>query len=346
VNDLGMARAVVASGCPVAKVMRLSYVLPIRTSAGAGDEFFEYLRWLSSRVEVILVDGSPRSVFVLHAPRCGRGIIHVPVDADLSSFENGKVAGVITGVRRSSHEAVVVADDDVRYDEAALLAMAEQLATAHVVRPQNYFDPAPWHAVLDTSRTLLNRVTGGDWPGTLGVRRSVLLRTGGYAGDVLFENLEMIRTVVAAGGIEATPLGLYVRRLPPTTAHFWSQRVRQAYDELARPARLIVWASIAPAVVGLTSAGKWMWLEAAAVAVMVAAEIGRRRCNGRRVFPVRAVFAAPFWVIERAACTWLALAAYLLRGGVRYRGRTLARAATPLRHLRARFANTDVLAGF
>jgi glycosyl transferase family 21 len=323
----------------------LSYVLPIRTVDGAGDEFFEYLQWLSSRVELILVDGSPRSVFDLHARRCGPGIIHAAVDADLSGFQNGKVAGVITGLRRASHEAVVVADDDVRYDAAALRTMAEQLTTAHVVRPQNYFDPMPWHGALDTSRTLLNRVTGGDWPGTLGVRRSVLLGAGGYDGDVLFENLEMIRTVVAAGGIEATRLDLYVRRLPPTTAHFWSQRVRQAYDEFARPLRLIAWAAVAPAAIVLATVGRWTWLVAAIPAVMAAAEIGRRRAHGRRVFPAAAVFAAPLWVIERAVCTWLALAAYVLRGGVRYRGRTIARAATPLRHLRARFRNANVLAG-
>jgi hypothetical protein len=317
--------------------MRLSYVLPIRTNDGADAELFAYLLWLSSRLEVIVVDGSPRSVFVLHAQRCGGGIIHVPVDEDLSGFANGKVAGVVTGLRRSSHDAVVIADDDVRYDDAALTAMAAELATAQVVRPQNYFDPTPWHCYVDTSRTLLNRTTGGDWPGTLGVSRGVLLRTGGYAGDVLFENLEMIRTVVAAGGREAVPLGLYVRRLPPTTAHFWSQRVRQAYDEFARPVRLIVWLAIAPVAIALARSGQWPWLIAAAVAFMVAAETGRRRANGRRVFPLAAVIAAPLWVVERAVSTWFALAAYLLWGGIRYRGRIIARAATPMRHLRAQF---------
>jgi glycosyl transferase family 21 len=325
--------------------MRLSYVLPIRTNDGADDEFFVYLRWLSSRLEVLLVDGSPRSVFVLHAQRCGGEIIHIPVDADLSGFANGKVAGVVTGLRRSSHDLVVIADDDVRYDDAALTAMAAELAAAQVVRPQNYFDPIPWHGYLDTSRTLLNRITGGDWPGTLGVRRGVLLRTGGYAGDVLFENLEMIRTVVAAGGREAVPLGLYVRRLPPTTSHFWSQRVRQAYDEFARPVRLIVWLAIAPAAMALAHSGQWTWLIAAPVAVMVAAETGRRRAGGHRVFPLAASIAAPLWVVERAVCTWFALAACLLWGGIRYRGRVISRAATPLRHLRARFEKRDVLAG-
>ena len=61
---------------------------------------------------------------------------------------------------------------------------------------------------------LLNRVTGGDWPGTLGVRRSVLVATGGYDGRALFENLELVRTIVAAGGREALLDDVFVPRRP------------------------------------------------------------------------------------------------------------------------------------
>ena len=32
----------------------------------------------------------------------------------------GKVGGVLTGLRLASHARVIVADDDVRYDEATL----------------------------------------------------------------------------------------------------------------------------------------------------------------------------------------------------------------------------------
>ena len=107
--------------------------------------------------------------------------------------------------------------------------MAAALECADVVRPQNYFEPLPWHAWIDTGRTLLNRISGGDWPGTLGVRWPILSMAGGYDGNVLFENLELVRTVKAAGGLEHSAAGIYVRRLPPSAHHFWSQRVRQAY---------------------------------------------------------------------------------------------------------------------
>lgn len=320
--------------------LRLSYVLPIRSSAVAADEFFSYLCWLADRVELIVVDGSPANIFRVHAVRCDPRLRHLPVDPDLRMLANGKVAGVITGVRRCSHETVIVADDDVRYDDGTLEAMADQLTRADIVRPQNYFDPLPWHACVDSARMLINRVSGGDWPGTLGLRRRYLVRTGGYDGDVLFENLELVRTIKAAGGKEAVALGLYVKRLPPTTSHYWSQRVRQAYDEFARPARMLLWLSVMPAALAVALARRWLWFIPGVMAVMVAAETGRRRAAGRRVFPLTASIAAPLWVAERAICAWLAVGSRVLWGGVRYRGRTMARAATPLPLLQSRLRAT------
>ena len=198
----------------------ITYVLPIRTASSAAvEELTGYLRWLAGRAEVIVVDGSPPEVFTNHEAAWGDFTLHVPPDPDLRT-PNGKVGGVLTGLRYATHERLIVADDDVRWDEAGLTRAADLLAEYHVVRPQNFFDPLPWHARWDTGRTLLNRITGGDWPGTLAVRRSVLRATGGYRGDVLFENLELVRTVLAAGGREAVPLDLYVRRRPARPAIF------------------------------------------------------------------------------------------------------------------------------
>jgi hypothetical protein len=296
--------------------MTCSYVLPIRLSAPADDELVAYVRWLSALVEVIVVDGSTNHIFANHAARFGNSIVHLAPDADVCRFANGKVAGVVTGVRRASHESLVIADDDVRYDERALAGMIAALACADVVRPQNYFDPIPWHAGLDTARTLLNRISGGDWPGTLGVRRSRLVATNGYDGDVMFENLELVRTVTASGGVEAIPLDLYVRRLPPTADHFWSQRVRQAYDEFAQPARMALFLAVLPAAALLPR----RYLAAAAVAAVALAEAGRRRAGGDVVFPASATLLAPVWLVERGTCAWLAVGTRFLFGGVRYAG--------------------------
>jgi hypothetical protein len=312
----------------------------MRHSSPADEEFVEYARWLASRVELIVVDGSEPLVFADHARRLGVRVAHTAPDLDLRDYVNGKVAGVITGIRRAGHEHVVIADDDVRYDEAALARVVDALDQADVVRPQNYFAPLPWHACLDSARALLNRISGGDWPGTLAVRRSRLLATNGYDGNVMFENLELVRTVKAVGGVESVPLDLYVRRLPPTTEHFWSQRVRQAYDEFARPRRLAIWLGVLPAVAFAAIAGGWMGTAAIVAGSMTAAEAGRRRAGGCQVFPARASLCAPLWILERGICAWLAVGAHLLLGGIPYRGRIVSRAATPMRQLQARLSRT------
>lgn len=318
----------------------LTYIMPIRSAMLVPrDDLAAYLRWLTGRAETIVVDGSPAAIFAAHAAGWAdarhAGLRHVPPAAELAT-EMGKVGGVLTGLRLASHARVIIADDDVRYDEATLIRLAAALDVAEVVRPQNYFDPLPWHACWDTGRMLLNRVTGGDWPGTIAVRRSALAATGGYDGRALFENLELVRTVVAAGGREALLDDVFVPRRPPTARHFWSQRVRQAYDELARPGRLAWQLAVLPAATVLAVTGRWRWLAAGVIATALAAEAGRTRHGGTRVFPARASCFGPVWLAERAVCSWLAVAARVVLGGVPYHGRILRHAATPMRVLRAR----------
>ena len=321
--------------------LEASYVLPLRRDRDpAGPELAAYLGELAGLAEVVVVDGSPGPVWRAHHDAFGDRVAHLRPDPGLA-FRNGKVNGVLTGLAAAGHEAVVLADDDVRYDPAALRRLVGLLEEADLVRPQNYFAPLPWHARLDTARTLLNRVAGGDFPGTLGVRRSLVLGAGGYDGDVLFENLELLRTVRAAGGTVLTPLDLYVRRLPPDTGHFLGQRVRQAYDELARPARLAASLALLPGAAALAARRRWWPLAAAASLAVAAAETGRRRAGGRAVFPASSSLLAPVWLLERGASSWLAVHARLFRGGAAYAGGRVRRAATPQRVLRARLAGRD-----
>lgn len=319
--------------------MEVSYILPLRAASPKTEgDLIPYLRWLAERAEVLVVDGSPPPVFERHGAAWGDVVIHLRPAPDLVS-PMGKVGGVLTGVRHATRERLIVADDDVRYDDGALRRAAALLDRADVVRPQNYFSALPWHAWIDTARTLLNRAHGGDWPGTLAVRRSVLLSTGGYRGDVLFENLELVRTVQAAGGTETVPLDLFVRRSPPPTGHFWDQRVRQAYDEFARPVRMATFLALLPGAAAAAMQGSWALLAGAVAASIALAEWGRRRGGGAAVFPARASLLAPVWLFERGVCAWLAVASRLLLGGVRYRDTVLSRAATPARKLRLRYAD-------
>ena len=312
----------------------VTYILPIRSNAPQSDaELDLYLRWLAQRAETIVVDGSPDDVFEAHARAWGGFVRHVRPAPDLVT-PMGKVGGVLTGLRLAMNERMVIGDEDVRYDEKSLRQVVDGLEDADVVRPQNYFDPLPWHALWDTGRILLNRVTGGDWPGTVAVRRSALRTTSGYDGRAMFENLELVRTVRAAGGRELALLDAYVLRRPSSARHFWSQRIRQAYDELARPVRLAAQLAILPSAVLLVWSGRAFLLGLAAAAAVLAAEIGRRRKGGAHFFPAAASPMAIAWLAERGVCSWLAVGSRVFFGGVAYRGRILRHAATPLRTLR------------
>lgn len=324
----------------------LTYLVPIRWHGGEQrDEMAAYLAAIAPHcAEVIVVDGSPPAVFAANAEAWGRLAIHVP-PAEEEQWLMGKVSGVRTGVRLASREHLVIADDDVRYDAEALRRTARLLDEHDLVRPQNYFTRLPWHARWDTARTLLNRGLGRDYPGTLAVRRSRMLAMGLYDGDVLFENLELIRSVRAHGGSATAPLDLYVGRIPPSARHFWGQRTRQAYDDFAIPPRMALWLAIVPL---LMLAGRFSQpmvdkvapprrlVPAAAALAMALAERGRRRAGGAAVFPATSSLLAPLWVLERAVCAWLALLQRLRFGGVRYGDSVIAVAAHSERQLRSR----------
>jgi hypothetical protein len=288
----------------------VSYLLPLKARA-VDDELVGYVLGIADDVgDVLVVDASPDAVFDEHAARWGARVRHLRTEV---TAPMGKVANVLTGLRHAAFEVVVVADDDVRWTRRELAAAMQPIADgrAEVVRPHNRFDPAPWHARWDTARTLINRAFDGDWPGTLLVRRSFL--PNGYAGDVLFENLELVRTVEAAGGRERVLYDVIVRRRPPTTRKFLEQRVRQAYDELARPGRLAVQLLLAPLV--LLGGRRVAWR--IALAGMALAEVGRRRGGGARAWPASAALWAPAWLLERSVTAWLALLMWA-RGGVTF----------------------------
>ena len=315
----------------------LSYVLPLK-AAVADPELCEYVRRLAADVaDVIVVDGSAPEVREAHAAWWNGVVRHMPPEPSLRCA-NGKVHGVLTGLRLARHDHVVIADDDVRWDRSRLRRAQAHLASADLVAPANHYAPLPWQARYDTARTLLHRALGADWPGTLVVRRSALAPAGGgYDGDVLFENFELVRTVEAAGGRVRWALELLVPRRPPTPRHLLDQRVRQAYDEFARPAHLLAALAVLPLVTWAAARRRWWALLASAGLTALWAELGRRRDGGRAVFPASSALFAPLWVLERGACAWLALV-WRVRGGVPYAGGRLRRAASSPAELRRRVA--------
>lgn len=313
-----------------------TYLLPLLARNTDGfEELAAYLNALPVR-QVIVVDASPVSVFDALQRTLSSRVLHVRPDAEIKGC-NGKVRNVLTGLALAEFERIVIGDDDVRYNAYSLRRVLKRLDSYDVVRPQNYFAPLPWHAWLDTGRILINRSLDGDWPGTLAFRRSMLPY--GYSPDVLFENFELVRTIRARGGRECIARDVYVIRRPPAKSHFLSQRVRQAYDEFARPVRLLAALAILPAM--LIAAALHAWYVPAAIAgpALLAGAIGRYRNGGARYFPAHAIVAAPLWLAERAVCAWLALYERLRYGGVRYAGAVVRDPISPLSELQRKWAH-------
>jgi hypothetical protein len=319
--------------------LAISYLLPVRMAdAGDRDELTAYLRLVASCcADVIVVDGSAEDLFEANHEAWGSMVRHIAPDPAQRCL-SGKVAGVHTGVSRAVHEHVVIADDDVRYDRAGLVRMSALLDRYDLVWPQNVFDELPWHARWDTARSLLNRAFGADFPGTLGIRRSRFIAMKGYDGDVLFENLELMRTVEAHGGRSVAPLDFLVDRRPPTVSHFWGQRVRQAYDDFAVPRRMVCWLSLVPLIALVLARARrpGRVLAATSVVATALAERGRRRGGVRGAFPISSSLLAPVWVLERGVCAWLAVVQRVRYGGVRYGDTVVVRAAHSRRDLRRR----------
>ena len=98
--------------------MTASYVLPLRRAGGPPPpDLTAYLAWLAPRVDVLVVDGSPPEVRDGHAAAWkGLPLRHVAPDPSVGGL-NGKVRGVLTGLHLAAFERVVIADDDVRYDD-------------------------------------------------------------------------------------------------------------------------------------------------------------------------------------------------------------------------------------
>jgi glycosyltransferase involved in cell wall biosynthesis len=311
-----------------------TYVLPLRWERRrTADEMTEYLARISRQIDVIVVDGSPPEVFEHHAGLWGSFVKHIPCDSDLR-YINGKVNGVTTGIRAAGTDNVIIADDDIRFEDAALERMVDLLADNDLVLTQSYFEPSPWNAMWDEARVLSNRAFGIQFPAALGLRRRLFLEVGGYDGDVLFENLELIRTLRIAGARTATPLDLFVRHLPADATTFWRQRVRQAYDDLAIPGRMALWLSLLPLTAWRVRRKGWMSLATGALAPICVAEVGRRRYGGAAVYRRSIPLIAPLWVFERALCSWVALWFRFGRKGVTYRDGRLLRAATRRKDLR------------
>jgi hypothetical protein len=300
-----------AGGDGAARGAYLLTIRRVRFDSGVAESFREYFRSVVGDVcDVLVVDGSPPDVFAAHREAWDGVCRHVAVDPQYK-YLNGKVNGIHTGVAVSAHERIILADDDIRYTTDDLRRMIDLLGEFEMVRPQNYLRPLPFWARTEAARMLINRawIAEGDYPGTLGVRRSAMLRVGHYDGDVLFDNEEIVRHFRAKDARVGYARDFFIQKHPPSWRKWIEQRPRQAYEDFVMRAKTAFFTALPLVLALIWFAAGWRWafafaLTAGCGAVFVAARgLGD---GATRFFPAHLCLYAPLWIAERVVSTYWA----------------------------------------
>lgn len=296
----------------------------VRYDAQEAKEFREYFRFLTGGdCEVLVVDGSSAEVFARHAETWGDVCRHVAVDSQYK-YLNGKVNGIHTGIALTAHEAVILADDDIRYTVQDVKRMVDLLQDCDMVRPQNYLQPLPFWARMEAARMLINRawLKEGDYTGTLGVRRSAMRRHGHYDGDVLFDNEEIVRHFRTQKARIAYARNFFILKRPSTFRKWIEQRPRQAYEDFVMRGKTLFFALLPFAFI-LSCLLSWqfggfVWTLLFLIIVAGGSILLAYRGLGdgaRRYFPKSVCLYAPLWIVERAFSTFWAFYWRITRGG-------------------------------
>jgi hypothetical protein len=331
-------------------------------------ELRDYLPILKSAdCEIIVIDGSPADVFAQHHRVWSEFCRHEQVNPRFKCL-NDKVNGIHTGVHLATTDKIVLADDDIRYTSGDIDEICSLLEVFKVVRPQNYFSqrwigppacesfrsfagatmsaasppnniergaldppPLPWWAKMEGARMLINRaiLRTADYPGTCAFRRSTMLRSGEYDGDVLFDNEEIIRHFARHVARIHYANDFFIRKRPPKFRKWLEQRPRQAYEDFGLRAKTTLFAVSLPgmALLGIFAGLWWMSIFALLIATtsILLAMAGRARGRAKDFFPFNVCFFAPLWVFERALSTYWAFYWFVKRGGYPFGDRLLSK---------------------
>jgi hypothetical protein len=257
--------------------------------------------------EVIVVDDTPsfdrnRRVFRW----VGRHVAALPRHRGL----RGTVDPVRAALDLGSCEKIVVGNARVRHDAATIAAMCALLDVHEVVEPQDYYDPLPWWGGIDAGRMLDHRGIEPmpDHGTTFGFRRSA---TRGLHGlDALDDGGDdAVRRLQSQGATVYSAGGLFVRCEPPTVTAWLHERARHADDDFALPLKTAFFFALLPIAVllgafgGASLAGGY----AGALVIGSLALALRGRAGAAEVFPLRAAFFAPLWILERSVSVYWAL---------------------------------------
>jgi hypothetical protein len=190
--------------------------------------------------------------------------------------------------------------------------MCDLLDVHEMVRPQNFINPLPWWARIETARILINRgvLPAGDYPGTCGFRRSTMRRVGHYDGDVLFDNEEIVRHFALRGADIKYARDFFILKRPPSFTKWLEQRPRQAYEDFVMRAKTIAFLAVLPLVLasGFVSVRAAMsLLIAISLVALLLCYRGLLFDQAHKFFPLSSPLYSPLWVFERSLSVYWAL---------------------------------------
>ena len=288
---------------------RCSYVV-VHEDAASPDALRSFAAHLSTLsvagCEVIVVDDTPsfdrnRRLFRW----VGRHVAALPRHRSL----RGTVDPLRAALDLGSCEKIVVGNARVRHDAATIAAICSLLDVHEVVEPQDYCDPLPWWGGIDAGRMLVHRGIEPlpDHGATFGFRRSAA--RGLHRLDALDDGGDAVRRLQSQGAAVHSGGWLFVRCEPPTVTAWLRERARHADDDFALPLKTAFFFALLPIAVLLVAFGGASLAGGYAGALVIGslALALRGRLGAAEVFPLRAAFFAPLWIVERSVSVYWAL---------------------------------------
>ena len=295
---------------------RCSYVIAVEPAAAPSSALRELANYLSTLgvagCDVIILDPSPRLQFDLNS-RILRWVgRHVAVRREHCAA-NGSVDFVRAASAFAACDAIIVATEDVRYTAEAIDQMCALLDVHEVVEPQDYLDPLPWWGGIEAGRMLVHRgiEPQPDHGATFGFRKSAVRTLRGLAAleSVAGAALDQPRRLAAVGAEVFPASDVFVRREPGAFGEWLSKRPRAAGGDFHLSVKTFFFLSLLPLLVALAFLGG-AELAGGYAGVIAFATVGlaiRGRIGAGAVFPLRACFFAPLWVLERSVSVYWTL---------------------------------------
>lgn len=310
----------------------ISIVVPIKVGSrsqldGLAECYGELLR-ADETVELVIADESPPEVFNWLAGRLA-GLprtLHFRPDG-LQRGANGKLNNVRAAIPHCHGVFVLMVDDDYRPTPAAIAQLRSVLRPGSVVRAITDLSD-PWLGdLVERAGMLLGLALARDYfCGHLAFDRA-LAGPGFPRTDGLFDELSILRELVALGAEEVLVMEPWFPIAPTRPGKFLQQRIRYAYEHLQNVRRATMFLGVVPVLLGMLLVAPLAAAGLAAVLTLgtaLLALVGQRRYPS--LAPPFAWLLAPvyFWLLTVAI--WVAFAFYLT-GGMPYGGARVKRPA-------------------